>query len=114
MIPVGNRANVQLSRRISPGVWTCFSFTPSDPDYEACIAHMPGDATGDGTSAPSDILRVIDCINGVATCEVYQGDIDRSGVIGPPDILRVIDLLNGAGVYDPWLNVSIAACPTAP
>ena len=116
LLPLLNRATVNLSRRISLGVWTCVTYNSPDPfeDYEVCIAHLPGDATSDRTSAPSDILRVIDCINGVATCEMHQGDIDRSDVIAPPDILRVIDLLNGAGVYEPWLNVSIDPCPTAP
>lgn len=50
---------------------------------------------------------VIDCINGVRTCEIWQCDVDRSGLCGPPDILRTIDLLNGSGKYIPWLNVSL-------
>ena len=108
----GYRANLLFSRRISTGVWTCVRHIPTGT--ESCIAHLPGDVTNDRTSAPSDILRVIDCINGVATCTMEQGDVDRSTAIGPPDILRVIDLLNGAGVYNSWLNVSIPACPTAP
>jgi hypothetical protein len=107
---------VNFSRPIGPGVWTCATYRPSahSLQYESCFAYLPGDVNGDGTSDPSDILRLIDCINGVASCQMYQGDIDRSGAIGPPDILRVIDLLNGAGVYEPWLNQSLLPCPSAP
>ena len=65
-------------------------------------------------SAPSDILRIIDYINGVGTSPwgIYSEDVDRSNLLGPPDILRVIDLLNGAGVFDPWLNVPLPTNPS--
>ena len=67
----------------------------------------------DDTSAPSDILYVIDCLNGVRTCDDFQCDVDRSLQCGPPDILRVIDLLNGAGQYAPWLNKNMPiSCPS--
>jgi hypothetical protein len=103
---------VHLNRRILPGQWTCIRYFPTRAEF--CMAHLPGDVNGDGTSAPSDILRLIDCLNGVASCEQWQCDIDWSGVCGPPDVLRVIDLLNGAGVYEPWLNRGLPPCPSAP
>jgi hypothetical protein len=106
----GMTATVQLSRIITEGSWTCIRYLETEEDF--CMGNQPGDANGDRTSAPSDILRVIDCLNNVATCEIYQGDIDRSGVTGPPDILRVIDLLNGAGSYRSYLNTQISVvCP---
>ncbi len=102
-----------FDRIISEGMWTCARYLETFERY--CMGYQPGDVNGDRTSAPSDILRVIDCLNNVATCEDYQCDVDRSNVCGPPDILRVIDLLNGAGTYPPYLNTQIPiACPTAP
>lgn len=103
---------LQLGRRIKRQKWTCIKYNYTGDEF--CMGHQPGDVTGDRTSAPIDILRVIDCLNEVATCAIYQCDVDRSAVCAPPDILRVIDLLNGAGVYDPWLNERIDPCPTAP
>lgn len=113
--PNGNKITVTLSRRIALQTWTCVTYHGPDPpgDQERCFGHMPADVSNDGTSAPADILYVIDCLNGVRDCEDYQCDVDRSELCGPPDILRVIDLLNGAGEYDPWLNESMPqACPT--
>jgi len=110
--PIINRTTITFNRRITLGAWTCVTFLPTR--YESCFGHLPADVTSDEISAPLDILWVIDCINGDETCKIHQGDVDRSGVTGPPDILRVIDLLNGAGVYDPWLDVLIPACPTEP
>ncbi len=109
----GNTATIELSGPIPAGQWTCFSLA-SDPSQEACLGYLPADADGDRTAAPADVLRVIDCLNGVATCEVWQSDIDRDGTPAPADILRVIDLLNGADQLDEWLNVTIGVCPSGP
>lgn len=106
----GNVATLTFNARIPVGAWTCVSLGGS----QACLGSLPADASGDRTAAAPDILRLIDCLNGVAVCEMWQCDTDRSNVCGPPDILRIIDLLNGASAFDPWLNVSIGACPTAP
>jgi hypothetical protein len=110
VVVAGDVVTMTLNGPIPAGAWTCFEFSGSMESK--CIGWLPGDVNGDNTSAPSDILRVIDCLNGVATCEMWQCDVDNSGVCSPPDILRVIDLLNGAGVYSEWLNVSIPACPS--
>lgn len=111
VVVVGNAATLVFNETIPTRAWTCIEHTGSGAS--TCIGSLPGDASGDRTSAPSDILRVIDCLNGVAFCELWQCDVDRSSVCGPPDILRVIDLLNGAGVYDRWLNLDLPACPSA-
>ena len=110
VVVVGDVATVTLDGPIATGGWTCFEFSGSMETK--CIGWLPADVTGDRTAAPSDILRVIDCLNGVAACEMWQCDVDNSGLCSPPDILRVIDLLNGAGVYSAWLNVSIPSCPS--
>ncbi len=110
--PSANTVTVEFGGIIPTGTWSCVIYNIDGTMI--CLGYLPADVTSDRTSAPSDILRVIDCINGDATCKIHQGDVDRSGVIGPPDILRLIDLLNGAGVFDPWLNVSIDPCPSEP
>ncbi len=82
-----------------------------------CIAHMPGDVSGDGVAAAGDILDLIDDLNGIRTppLAMWQCDVDRSGVCQAADILGVIDLLNGSGAFDTWLNQALANdCPTAP
>ena len=103
---------------INPGAWSTLSLAVERPDgliAEASVAigFLPADADGDGTSAPSDILRLIDDLNGVhdPPMEHWQCDIDRSGVCGPPDILRLIDLLNGVNTSRAWLNVSLPPRP---
>ena len=114
VVPNGNKAAVQLNREITLQAWTCVTYLASGE--EVCLAHLPGDVNNDGTSGPSDILWLIDCLNGVRSCgkRIWQCDIDWSGVCGPPDILWLIDLLNGAGAYDSWLNRSLPECPSAP
>jgi hypothetical protein len=112
----GEIIRISFDRRITPGNWTCVYTEAGDCVgwREICIAHLPGDVNGDGTAGAADILSLIDCLNGVRTCELQQCDIDRSGVCGPPDILRTIDVLNGAGAYEPWLNRSLPLCPSRP
>jgi len=105
---------IVLDRAITAGAVTTIQYT-GDGSYVEYISH-PANVNADIKAAPSDILRIIDYINGVAASPwgIYSEDIDRSGMLGPPDILRVIDLLNGAGVYDPWLNTSLpenTSCP---
>lgn len=109
-IPVDDTLTLVFDRKIPTAAWTRVTLNTTS----TCIGSLPGDASGDGTSGPPDILWTIDCLNGVRTCEKWQCDADRSNICGPPDILRVIDLLNGAGVYDPWLNRSLPPCPSAP
>ena len=114
--PNGNRITATLGRWIALQAWTCVTYHGPAGDQERCFAHLPGDVNNDGTSGPSDILWLIDCLNGVRPCgcEIWQCDIDWSGTCGPPDILRLIDLLNGAGAYESWLNQSLPRCPSAP
>jgi hypothetical protein len=66
------------------------------------FTYHPGDVNGDGTSAPADILSVIDSLNGVTPLPIERCDCDRDGQAAPADILCVIDLLTGAGAFEPW------------
>lgn len=108
---------VTFSQVIPAGHWTCVENNASGERH--CIGSLPGDVNLDGTTAPSDILAVIDCLNGVAIgfpCELANTDTDRSLEAGPPDILRVIDLLNGASEFAIWLDetLPLATCPSGP
>jgi hypothetical protein len=107
----GSNATLNLDEPIPAAQWTCFSLA-ADAAQQTCLGYLPGDADADLTAAPADILRVIDCLNEVAVCEIWQCDIDRDNDCAPADILRVIDLLNGASELDPWLDESLSACPS--
>ena len=102
---------IQLSQPIAPGAWTVITHLASGTSV--WLGSLPGDVNNDGVSAPSDILAVIDCLNGTAGhgCGDAQLEVDRSGEAGPADILQVIDLLNGAGSFDAWLNTTLGSSP---
>jgi len=96
--------HVQLNQAIEPGTWT----TVTQGSLSVRLGYLPGDSNGDGFAGPSDILALIDALNGIRpNAPLWSIDIDRSEAAGPPDILRLIDLLNGAGAFDPWLNRSL-------
>ena len=105
-----NSASLFLDSRIPPGHWTQITHNDDTPT-SICLGYLPADVSGDGTSGPLDILRLIDCLNNVATCEIHQGDANRSDETNVQDILRVIDLLNGAEEFEVWNGVSIGASP---
>jgi hypothetical protein len=98
---------IYLSRVIEPGSWTTVEHTAGAGIVR--VGSLPGDVNSDGTAGPSDILAVIDNLNGQtdAPLEIWQCDVDRSGACAPADILRVIDLLNGANVYEAWTGRSL-------
>jgi hypothetical protein len=105
-----------LDRAIMPGEVTELTYTStSGTTVSSCrfIAH-PADVDVDETSAPADILAVINSLNGVIPLPDNLVDLDRDGEAAPADILRVIDLLNGAGAFEVWLDVTVdhdAPCP---
>lgn len=61
------------------------------------ISH-PANVNADSTASASDVLWIVDVVNGLAVPQHgrYSSDIDHSGIVATPDILRTIDLLNGA------------------
>lgn len=98
-------AIVSFDTFIEAGAWT--TITHIESDTSVTLGNLPGDANGDGTTAATDLLAIIDSLNGVNVLPPHGADIDRSGLAGAPDVLREVDLLNGAGVYDPWLGVAL-------
>ncbi len=105
----GSVVNLTLSNRIPPGAWTKITHGPSSSSV--CLGYLPADTNADRSSSPVDILHLIDCINGVNQCMIWQTDLDRSGVTNPADILRVIDLLNGADAFEVWNGQTLGASP---
>jgi probable HAF family extracellular repeat protein len=117
---VGNPTafDVVFSDPITPGTWTTLSVNVERPDGTVAsdrvrVGFLPGDVNGDGTSAPVDILELIDGLNGVVVPPLHdwQCDIDRSALCAPADILREIDLLNGARTSRPWNGVRLPPQP---
>jgi hypothetical protein len=110
--PDGNTLHVAFDGPIPPGQWTRIIHNDMTPSA-TCLGFLPADVTGDQASGPLDIIRVIDCLNNVAQCAIYQCDINFSVECNAQDILGVINLLNGAGCYDVWNNVALPASPCA-
>lgn len=116
----GNTYTINLTRPITPGAVTKVAYNPTtgSPTTAAFFAH-PANVNGDSISSPVDILRVIDCLNGLdpgVNCPwgTYSKDIDQSGQFNPADVLRVIDLLNGADAFTVWNNTSLPAGTCTP
>ncbi len=66
----------------SHNTWTRFLVAGHtyDPSSSAvCLGYLPADVDNDRTSVSADILWLIDCLNGVQTCEMWQCDVDRTG-----------------------------------
>ncbi len=98
--PAGaDQLTITLDRPIEPRAWTTMTHVASRTSVR--WGFLPGDVNADRTSAPADILDLIDFLNGVgAPRPIWSTDIDRSGLAAPPDILQLIDILNGAGNLD--------------
>ncbi len=105
---------ITLFRAITAGAVTTIQYS-GDGSYVTFISH-PANANADAVAGPSDILAIIDGLNGVTPPPhgLYSSDIDHSGLAGPEDILRVIDLLNGAGMLDAWLDSPMPTNTTCP
>ncbi|MCH8252828.1 MAG: hypothetical protein IID36_10290, partial [Planctomycetes bacterium] len=100
-------AVLQFNQIIPLTAWTMVTHEASGSNVR--IGYLPADANNDRISNASDVLFVIDVLNGVVdpAPAAYQTDSDRSGATNASDVLRVIDLLNGAGEYDVWLGASL-------
>lgn len=100
------RLLISFDTALEPGARTTLRYLVRNQEIH--LAALPGDVNGDGTSAPTDILSLIDSLNGVGALRLlHSTDINRSGVAEPSDILRLIDLLNGAGEFEIWNNASL-------
>jgi len=109
---VDRTVTVTLSGVIPMNKWTCITHTGTNK--QVCLGNLPGDANGDRTAAPVDILEIIDNLNGVRVppLAMYQCDTDRSNLCAPADILTEIDLLNGANGWPVQNGKSIVVCPS--
>lgn len=101
--------------------WNCLAMPCKGillTDWIACWGRLPGDVDNSGVTSASDILEIIDNLNGVINppLETYSCDIDVSGQCNATDILGVIDLLNGASHFQIYNNMAQPGdgCPTAP
>ncbi len=107
---------VELARPITPGEWTTLAYG-SYTHQTASFGALPGDANGDRVVDPSDIIAIVDQINGVIELPfgMYGCDMDRDGTCATPDIVRLIDLLNGADEGSPWMDATLTesgpSCP---
>ncbi len=101
--PVANNGlQVTFDGPIEPKAWTTILHGPTQSVVR--LGYLPGDVNGDRFSGPTDILDLIDMLNGVGPARpIWSTDLDRSGVAAPSDILMLVDLLNGAGNLEAYL-----------
>jgi hypothetical protein len=104
-----DRVRVVLDRPIDPLGWTTITHMATGTRIR--LGFLPGDAGGDGYTSPSDILSLIDSLNGIALLPEWSTDIDRSGLTAPADIIGLIDLLNGAPPYASYNDESLPPIP---
>lgn len=105
-------ATINFANPIQPNHWTCIRHIASN--NRTCIGYLPGDVAGNRIAGPSDILHIIDNLNGMRNppLQLHQCDIDRSGVCAPADILSEIDLLNGANEFPVQNGRTLPPCPS--
>jgi hypothetical protein len=77
------------------------------------LGFLPADVDKSLVSTASDVLYIIDVLNGIVgdLNDLASCDVDRSGACVASDILRVIDLLNGSATTRAWLNVGLGEPP---
>ena len=93
---------ITLARPITQGAATTLTYTGSGA-MGTFFSH-PSNVNSNSAATPSDILDLIDHLNGVRVPPLnpWQCDIDRSGLCAPADIISEIDLLNGANGFRVW------------
>lgn len=109
VVPLGAGIySLSLQRPISPGAVTTLTLN-GDPATRGVFYSHPANVSADSAAAPSDLLDLIDALNGIRFLpwEDLSGDIDRSGVVGPADIIETIDLLNGSGGFQTWNGTAL-------
>ncbi len=102
-----NSIRLQLSKPIRPLAWTDISYLPSNQKIR--LGYLPGDVGNDGVSLGSDILSLINALNGVSSLPLHSTDIDRSGSLNALDIYRLLEILQQGvpGVYAPFQGQSL-------
>jgi hypothetical protein len=114
VVAAGSVQTITLSDRIPAGNWTCVTYNPTG--NEVCLGSLPGDCSGNLTTAPADILDLINHLNGVRNppLTIELCDLDRSNSCAAADIIPLIDLLNGVTGYAVWNGASLPSCPNPP
>lgn len=110
---------ITLARPITPeAVTRLFYDTDTAPLQFGEFTSHPANVNGDSTASAVDILRLIDCLNGIglpSNCPwgAYSQDINHDGHFDASDITGLIDLLQGAGTFDSWAGTMIPTgdCP---
>jgi len=112
---------VGFSGPIPPGAWTTLYTDVVSPTGTALIedadsvtvGFLPGDVDGSLVSNATDVLHLIDVLNGIVgdVTDLASCDVDRSEQCAATDILRVIDLFNGVAATIPWNNVGLGDRP---
>lgn len=112
--PGANQVTVNYQVAPQTNRWTCLRHNASNTTK--CHGHLPADADSNRTSLPTDILAIIDNLNGIRNPPLvpYQCDIDRSSACLPTDIITEIDLLNGVNGWQVQNGKSLEVCPSAP
>ena len=102
-----------LKRPITPGEMSALTYTDKfSGKSTGRLSALPADVSGDGAANASDVLVLIEVLNGTAqpAWGPLSGDCDHDGVIGAADVLCVIDLLN-AGFNGITIGGTINECP---
>lgn len=102
-----DRYSITLKRPLTPGAATTLTLN-GDPATRGIFYSHPANINADSASSPTDLLVLIDALNGIPFLPfgLHSGDIDRSGMLAPADIIEAIDLLNGASAFAPWNGVA--------
>jgi|CXWL01.1.fsa_nt_gi hypothetical protein len=110
----GGLYEITLTHAISMRAVTTIEYT-GDGSFVQFISH-PANTNGNSAAVPSDILDLIDHLNGVRVppLTAYQCDFNRSVVCTPADIITLVDLLNGVGLWDEWNGTARPSNTTCP
>lgn len=71
------------------------------------VGFLPGDVDTNKTVTSTDLLTLIDAVNGIGDLSYRATDMNRDGVLDEDDILRAIDLLTGVDEYPELLGKSL-------
>lgn len=101
-----DRLRVVLDRPIPVGAWT--RITHVDSGESVRIGFLPGDVNLTRTTAPSDLVDLIDSANEVGGVRpIASTDIDRNGKLDAADVARMIELLDGSGPFGSYLGATL-------
>jgi|GEM_PF-5635644 len=108
----GNQVRVNYDRPITVQEWTTLTYRGVGGPALTDVGFLPGDVNQSRRSTGRDISELIDCLNDVIVCALYQTDMNRSGDPNGNDITALIDILQVSVPYPrAWLNEEIVPEP---